>query len=126
MQIDAATATVIGAFVGAGVAGIIGLVGQWFARRSEERRQLRQLVIQAAVENWKLAAGKGGELYPLDSFILHMLKLVEVLELRHLTPETVRQKLREVHSVSRAATDEIEKFSADFSKRATDSPATTP
>src|SRR5437667_11638425 len=106
MLIDTPTATVIGALVGAGVGGLVTLFGQWLARRSEERRQLRQLVMQSAIENWRYvseaAAQAGARRYPLDAYILHMLKLMELLEIRHLTPELVREKLREVHSVTLA------------------------
>ncbi len=116
MTIDAATATVIAAIVGAGVGGFVTLFGQWLSRRSEERRHLRQLVIQTAIENWrftseaaeKLAAtGYHVERYPLDSFVLHMLKLSEILEERHITPELVQKKLRELYAVTRAASEEI-------------------
>jgi hypothetical protein len=118
MQIDAATATVIAAIVGAGVGGLVTLLGQWLSRRSEERRHLRQLVIQTAIENWRFtseaaeklaAAGYRVDRYPLDSFLLHMLKLSEILDERHITPELVREKLREVHAVTRAAGEEIRK-----------------
>ena len=53
MQINAATATVIAAVAGAGVGGFVTLLGQWLARRSEERRHLKQLVVQTAIENWR-------------------------------------------------------------------------
>jgi hypothetical protein len=128
MQIDAATATVIAAIVGAGVGGFVTLLGQWLSRRSEERRHLRQLVMQAAIENWRFTSDAAAKLaqagypvdrYPLDSFLLHMLKLSEVLNERHLTPDLVRTKLQEVHAVTRAASDEIEKFSARDSPKQT-------
>jgi hypothetical protein len=40
MAIDAATATLIAAIVGAGVGGFVTLLGQWLAQGSEERRAL--------------------------------------------------------------------------------------
>jgi hypothetical protein len=115
MPIDAHTATVIGAIVGAGTGGLVTLVGQWLTRRSEERRHLRELVIRTAVEDWKYTSDAleklGAERHPIDPYILRMVKLVEVLETPHLTPEIVRQKLSEVHAITRAATEEIERFS---------------
>jgi hypothetical protein len=123
MQIDTPTATVIGAIVGAGVGGLVTLIGQWLVRRSEERRQLRQLVMQAAVENWRYASEAaekaGAHRYPLDSYILHMLKLVELLDTRRLTPELVREKLREVHAVTRAASEEIERYTEELDRPTT-------
>jgi hypothetical protein len=120
MQIDAATATVLAAIVGAGVGGFVTLFGQWLVRRSEERRHLRQLVVQTAIENWRFtsdaaaklaAAGYRVDRYPLDSFVLHMLKLSEILDERRITPELVREKLREVYAVTEAAGEEIRKHS---------------
>jgi len=128
MQIDAATATVIAAIVGAGVGGFVTLFGQWLVtlfgqrltRRSEERRHIRQLVVQTAIENWRFtsdaaeklaASGYPVDRYPLDSFVLHMLKLSEVLDERRITPELVSKKLREVYAVTEAAGEEIRKHS---------------
>jgi hypothetical protein len=120
MQIDAATATVIAAIVGAGVGGFVTLFGQWLTRRSEERRHIRQLVVQTAIENWRFtsdaaeklaASGYPVDRYPLDSFVLHMLKLSEVLDERRITPELVSKKLREVYAVIEAAGEEIRKHS---------------
>ncbi len=114
MPIDAPTATVIGAIVGAGTGGLVTLLAQWLTRRSEERRHLREIVIRTAVEDWKYTSAAleklGAERHPIDSYIFRMLKLVEVLETPHLTPDVVRQKLQEVHAVTRAATEEIERF----------------
>ena len=115
MPIDAPTAAVIGAILGAGTGGIVTLFGQWLTRRSEERRHLREIVIRTAVEDWKYTSAAleklGAERHPIDSYILRMTKLVEILESRHLTPELVRRKLSEVHAITRAATEEIERFS---------------
>jgi hypothetical protein len=115
MAIDAPTAAVIGAVVGTGMGGLITLLGQWLTRRSEERRHLRELVIRTAVEDWKYTSDALEKLnlprHPVDSYILRIMKLVEILEARHLTPELVREKLREVHAITEAATKEIERFS---------------
>jgi hypothetical protein len=72
------------ALIATSVGALVTLFGQWLTRRSEERRHLRQLIVQAAVENWRLASNAaekaGARRYPLDAFILHLLKLGEVLE----------------------------------------------
>jgi hypothetical protein len=47
---------VIAAIVGAGVGGFVTLFGQWLTRRSEERRHIRQLVVQTAIENWRFTS----------------------------------------------------------------------
>jgi hypothetical protein len=114
MEINAATATVIAAVVGAGVGGFVTLLGQWLARRSEERRHLRQLVIKTAVENWRVTSDalekRSFPLFPLDIYVLHMLKLSEILDKRQLTPELVREKLSEVFAVSDVAGEELRNY----------------
>jgi hypothetical protein len=112
MQIDAATATVIAAIVGAGVGGFVTLFGQWLTRRSEERRHIRQLVVQTAIENWRFtsdaaeklaASGYPVDRYPLDSFVLHMLKLSEVLDERRITPVLAKNSGKCMRSPKRLA-----------------------
>ena len=119
--LDATTGTIIGAAVGGGIASIISAFSHWLARRSEERRALRQLVMQAAIENWKYTADlakhiaqssndkRNLNIYPLDGFIIHMLKLVEILDTGKITPDRVREIIREVHAVGNAANEEIDR-----------------
>ena len=72
------------------------------------------------MENWRLASSAaekaGARRYPLDAFILHLLKLGEVLETRPLTADRVRTKLREAHEIDRAVFPEIEKFTDELKK----------
>lgn len=49
---DATTAAIIGAAVGSGVTGVFGFITIQLQRRSEERRQIRELAVRAAIENW--------------------------------------------------------------------------
>lgn len=126
MKIDAASAPVIAAIaalIGAGVAGFLQLLSQWLTRRSEERRQFRQLVVQTAIENWRFCSdlavkeaeanpGTRNEIHPLDTFLLHMIKFSELLDERHLTPEVVRTKLQEAQAIINVATEESRKFVA--------------
>ena len=108
------------ALIATSVGALVTLFGQWLTRRSEERRHLRQLIVQAAVENWRLASSAaekaGARRYPLDAFILHLLKLGEVLETRPLTADRVRAKLREAHEIDRAVFPEIEKFTDELKR----------
>ena len=118
MQIDAATATVIAAIVGAGVGGLVTLIGQCLTQRSKERMQFRQIVMQAAIKNWRVSneeaskyieAGHKVTRYPLDTFILHMMKLTELLNQRNVTPELVKAKLEEVKAVTAIAVEHAER-----------------
>ena len=78
---------------------------------------LREIIIRTAVEDWKYTSDAHQKLgwprYPVDAYILRMVKLIEVLETRHLTPEIVRQKLSEVHAITQVAIEEIQRFNTD-------------
>jgi len=77
--------------------------------------------MQAAIENWKYTADlakhiaqssndkRNLNIYPLDGFIIHMLKLVEILDTGKITPDRVREIIREVHAVGNAANEEIDR-----------------
>jgi hypothetical protein len=79
MQIDAATATLLAAAIGALSSGVTATVILLITKRSEERRHLRELAMKAALENWHVvseAAARAGEpRLPLDVFLVHMFKL---------------------------------------------------
>jgi hypothetical protein len=105
MQIDAATAILIAAAIGALSSGATAIIILLINKRSEERRQMRDLAMKAAVDNWRYvceAAEKAGvERYPLEVFIVHMLKLSEVLlSSSNLNADNLTAKLQEVERVT--------------------------
>ena len=112
MPPDTATATVFAASVGAGTAAIATLWNMWLTRRSEERRQIRELAVQVALENWKIykaaADQQGGFVPPIDTFLVHSVHLVAALDGRLKTNEQIREHLRKGFEASNAATAEID------------------
>ena len=114
MSIDAATATVLGAAVGAAVAGVFTVFNLWLARRSDERRQIRELAVRAAIENWKYydeaAKQLGQESPPLDIYILHASRLVSAIDGRELTPVEIRSRIRSALEAADAARIEIDEY----------------
>lgn len=70
----------------------------------EDRRARRELLIKAAVENWKerneITRASGGAVLPLDDFILRMVKLDELCIARRVTTRNVARKLRELSAFS--------------------------
>ena len=51
---DTTLAALIGGVVGSGVTGIFGFITILLQRRADERRQIRELAVQVALENWKI------------------------------------------------------------------------
>lgn len=112
---DATTAAIIGAAVGSGVTGVFGFITIQLQRRSEERRQIRELAVRAAIENWtrdfELAKLRGGALLqPLDIYLVHAMHLVAALDGSLKTTEEIRAHLRQTLAMTDIAKEEIDKY----------------
>lgn len=85
----AALAGFLGVILGSGVTALTAIVAPWLARRSDQKRQFRQMAIQAGLDNWRhqnelaiglLKAGGSGN-YSVDApddYIIHMLLLMDI------------------------------------------------
>lgn len=117
---DATTAVIIGAAIGAGVSGLFALISIHLQRRAEERRQIRELAVQVALENWKIykavADNQGGLVPPIDTFLIHAVHLISALDGRLKTHEQIREHLRAGFAASAAATAEIDEHNKEIQK----------
>jgi len=118
MNIDLATATAIAGIsgaIGAIVAGGLSALNAWFIRRSEERRQIRELAVRAAIEEWtkhiEISEGHHTKIPPLDLYLIHDMCFVKALDGSLRTKEEIRDHLRKVHNITDAAGQEIEDYS---------------
>lgn len=101
MQLLNAVIPAAAAILGAAV-GVLGtIIVTNINKKSEERKHIRSLAINAGIENFKGAVEvsrihKGTTLIPpLDSFILNMKLMADILLEDDLTPDCLREKLRE-------------------------------
>lgn len=96
------------------VAGFSSWILALINRRYDDRRQLRQLAVEAAVEIWKQEIANANYLAnitktqrhvsSLDSFIVHMLLVAELISNRRaLDSATIERELRKIRAVSKAA-----------------------
>ena len=119
---DTTLAALIGGAIGSGITGIFAIVTIWMQRRSEERRQIRELAVKAAIENWsrdfELAKmkGPGVLLQPLDLYLVHAMHLVSALDGSLKTADEVQAHLRQTFAITEAAKQEITKYN-DAHKR---------
>jgi hypothetical protein len=99
-----------GVALGALISGGFMFWGQTLTRKSEERRQRRELAINTAITYWqrdsdiaKLRAGNGldTEIAPLDLYIIHMLKLSDLISRETLTEEEVAVELAKIKKTIR-------------------------
>lgn len=118
MNLDMPSATILAAIaatIGAIVAGGVSALNAWLIRRSEERRQIRELAVRAAIEEWtkhiEIAEGHRAKIPPLDLYLIHAMYFVQALDGSLRTKEEIRNHLRKVHSITDAAGQEIEDYS---------------
>lgn len=110
--------TITAALVGGGTAAIISsgisVLNLWRERRAQERRQIRELAVQIALENFRTdtekrkAANIGTQ--PLDVYLVHAMTLVSCLDGRLRTPEQIRQHIQSGFDSFRAATTAIQEY----------------
>ena len=114
-QVITAFAALGGTLVGAISAWVITFIN----RRFDDRRHMRQLAIETAVEYWKQdieTAHFIGErtqttvnINPLDTYIIHMLQLAELVSDKRLTAANTEQELMRIRSISQAASKAAKK-----------------
>ena len=115
---NATTAALIGAFVATVVSGLFALCSTWLQRRADERRQIRELAVKVAIENWKIACEqrKGTrfeafcDINSLNVYLINAMHLISALDGSLKTPEQIQKHLRSGFVVTNAADAEIEDY----------------
>jgi hypothetical protein len=109
MEISPTTLALIAslsALAGVVVTSFFNLLTARITQRAEERRHNRDLIIKAAIENWKyrtdMVHKQTGRLrlYPLDTYILHMLKFSELCLDKNVDASNVQVKLKELEELT--------------------------
>jgi hypothetical protein len=102
---------IVSALAGGGLVGIVNFAMRWQDRKAEEKRHLQELMFKTAVEEWKqhctlaietMKAGRKTAIEPLVTYLIHLMKLSEMLIDGKITKENVSEKLAEVHEVTKA------------------------
>lgn len=104
---------VMAVVIAAGISAIFQLIGGFLERRAADKRHLRDLALKAAIVSWekdieraKLRSGvtrRPENTLPLDTHIIHMLQLVELISRKKLTVENVEMELMKIRIFSGAA-----------------------
>ena len=111
-QIPVALIGLGGVALGALISGGFMFWSQTLTRRSEERRQRRELAINTALAQWKndvetvrftAEKGVGGSVAPFDHYIIHMLRLTDLLECKSLTEKEIAVELKKIGKATRDA-----------------------
>lgn len=108
---------VVSALAGGVLVGIINFAMRWQDRKAEEKRHFQELIFKTAVEEWKqhctlaietMKAGKKTVIEPLVTYLVHLIKVSEMLIDGKITKENLSQKLAEVNELMR----DVKKFTA--------------
>lgn len=108
---------VIAAIGGGLVSGIILLVNNWINKRSEERKHLKQIMLNAALDHWKqtcsfaleqskMNPGRTFSILPFEANVIYIMNLTNILSSEKITKHNIQQRLKEVREI----TDEVTKF----------------
>jgi hypothetical protein len=106
----AAIAGAVGAFVAAIVISLSNVVVTLINKKAEERKHYRELIINAAIENYKeersmakIVMEKRPEInqifYPMDDFIIQMSMLADFIIDKKLKPEELKEALIEMDKI---------------------------
>jgi hypothetical protein len=96
------------ALVGVVVTSYFNLRTTRLTKESEERKHQKELVFNAAIENWKqlkdVIQSKGGGIWdPLDVYLIHMLTFSDILFDPTTSSENLKQRLNEAHRLVQIA-----------------------
>jgi gas vesicle protein len=116
---DPTIALLIGTLIGA----VVGTFGTIFVavltNRSQERRQLRELALNAALANWERAyeeakrradAGTASLVWSLDEYLVHSILLIQLLTNRRLTKDNIADNLREAYDTLASVNKEMAEY----------------
>jgi hypothetical protein len=111
---------------GVAIGSLSTLALTFLNRRFDYRRHLRQLAMETAVQNWKQnieIANTIGQLTrqnvginPLDTYIIHMLLLSEMMSSKDITAANVQNELARIYKI----TDAASQTAKDRAKRKTE------
>jgi hypothetical protein len=100
---------------GVAIGSLSTLALTFLNRRFDDRRHLRQLAIETAVQYWKQnieignatakLTGQNVNINPLDTYIVHMLQLAEMISDKRITADNIQDDLARIHKVTDAASE---------------------
>lgn len=105
------TVGIFSAVIAAAVTGIIHLIGGWRERLATEKRHLRDLALQTAVEKYQIEKQRAEEMRlsgkkwtppVFDAYVIHTMRLVEIAKETSLSTDEVIAKLIDLRNFSRS------------------------
>jgi len=121
MNLTPEQTTLIGTLAGAIIGFLSSFIITWVTKKSEKRKHFRELVIKAATESWSQTLqslkGQNATVDPFDLYIIHLLKLSQVVLDEKITPDNVVEMLKRVDAVTAKAREyRYEKYELEVKK----------
>jgi len=99
---------VVGTLGGALIGSFSTIIITLITKNSEERKHFRGLVINTAFESWKSrvemakiqSSHHNVQILPLDNYIVHMLKISELVFSKKINKENIENILKEADEIS--------------------------
>lgn len=104
--------TAASTLIGVATASYFNLRTAQINKESEERKHRKEIVVNAAIANWKYSSelwaksGHGVRMAPLDTFLVHMSALADVVFDPSTNADNLSERLRAVDRLSEIAQSE--------------------
>ena len=101
--------------IGSIVSTLIGYIGACQTRAHEHERQIRELAVRVAIDNWrdscKWAVDNGMKyIQPLDAYLLHAMEFVKAMDGSIRDEDGIRAFLKKSYTMNDAACEEMDKY----------------
>lgn len=124
----AAIYALIGALGGAFIGFLSTIIVTYITKRYEEKKHTKELIIKAAIDNWKVTqesiqkwattSNKQIIMPPLDEYLIHMWQFYKIVLNTKITHQNIEEKLLEAKKISEKASEFYEKYNIiDRSKK---------
>lgn len=101
MNLNPTEIAVIGTLGGTFIGGLFTAVATLINKQSEEKRHFRELVVKTASEHWSRVAQlpTTKSIPPLTDYIVHTVKMCDLVFNKELTSKNVKPKLEEISAL---------------------------
>ena len=105
------------------VTSLFNLLTTRAATKSEERRQAKELVVTAALENWKqmievrVKSGQSGMQAPLDVFLIHMATAADIIFDPTTNADNFEERMKRVDDVTAVAIRRADRLTVEARNR---------
>lgn len=114
MNLSPAELAVLGTIGGTIAGGIFTAIAAFIAKRSEERKHFRELIVKTAFENWKHVSQISAVPFmpPLTDYIVHMVLMCDLVLNKKIDSKNIQSKLDEIKAIG----DILNKHAINISK----------